>query len=198
MVSMQQTRAGRARDARALGREREFEELVLAYQQRIYAFALRLSGSPRDAEEIAQDAFVRAYAALEGYSTEQARTLKVRPWLYQIALNVFRNRVRRRQLPAVPLEATEDGTPLEIEGDSRDWPHVAAESTEQREELAALLAGLPEHFRIAVVLRHVEGMSYGEMANILGQPVGTIKAHVHRGTLRLREALTHQRDEVIL
>ena len=174
--------------------DHSFEQMVLAYQHRLYGFALRLSGNPQDAEEIAQDAFVRAYRALPGYSIEQRRTLAIRPWLYQIALNIYRNRVRRRSLRQIPLDTNDEdderSSPAEqIEADRREQPDIAAEAGEDRRELAALLAALPEHLRIAVILRHVEGMGYDEIAVLLAQPVGTVKAHVHRGTQRVREAL---------
>lgn len=174
-----------------------FEHMVLVYQHRLYGFALRLSGNPQDAEEIAQDAFVRAYRALPGYSAEQRDTLAIRPWLYQIALNVYRNRVRRHTLRQVPLDAGDDddrGSPaLQIESDRRERPDIAAEAGEDRRELARLLTALPEHLRVAVILRHVEGMGYDEIATLLAQPVGTVKAHVHRGTQRVREALVAAR-----
>ncbi|MER3459109.1 MAG: RNA polymerase sigma factor, partial [Chloroflexota bacterium] len=81
----------------ATGVDSHFERLVLAYQDRLYAFALRLSANPQDAEEIVQDAFVRAYHALKRYEAERIRTMALKPWLYQIALNVFRNRARTRR-----------------------------------------------------------------------------------------------------
>ena len=167
-----------------------FERLVLDYQDRLYRFGLRLTGSPQDAEEIAQDAFVRAYSALAGYGAERILSLTLRPWLYRIALNVFRNRVRRRQLTIVPLEAG-------LGAAGRDGlPEEAAERAERSVQLGALVAGLPEHYRVAVVLRHVEGLSYSEMAAILHQPIGTVKANVHRGIRALRVALADERSEV--
>src|SRR6266542_913157 len=81
-----------------------FEAMVHAYQHRLYAFALGMSGEPADAEDIAQDTFVRAHTALRRYSSDRIRTLRLNAWLHQIALNVVRNRVRRRSLRLVPLE----------------------------------------------------------------------------------------------
>src|SRR5919199_102312 len=82
-----------------------FEHLVRVFQDRLYGFALRLTGSPSDAEEATQDTFVRAYRALQSYSEERKHALHLRPWLYQIALNVVRNRVRRRVLETVPVDS---------------------------------------------------------------------------------------------
>ena len=85
-------------EALACDVDRQFERLVLAYQDRLYGFVLRLSGSPRDAEEITQDAFIRAYHALVRYPKERIQALALRPWLYQIALNAFRNARRGKKL----------------------------------------------------------------------------------------------------
>jgi RNA polymerase sigma-70 factor (ECF subfamily) len=182
--------------------ERQYELLVAAFQHRLYRFALRLCGNPQDAEEITQDAFVRAYRALAQYPRERIRALALRPWLYQIALNVYRNRVRVRQLPQVPLSVLgageDEGAPgiVDPADDPRDGPAETAVRHERQRELARLLERLPEHFRVAVVLRHVEGLSYRELAELLAQPEGTVKAHVHRGTRLLREALAREAREV--
>lgn len=165
-----------------------FEQLVLAYQDRLYGFGMHLSGRRQDAEEIAQEAFIRAFRALERYPAEQIRTLKLRPWLYQIALNVFRNRVRGDQPRLESLDGVEEG-PAALQTRDEEGPERHAEASETRARLRALLLALPERYRIAVVLRHVEGLSYAEIATLLGQPVGTVKANVHRGTRALRELL---------
>jgi len=157
-----------------------FEALVHAYQHRLYAFALAMSGEPADAEEIAQDAFLRAHGALRRYPAHRIRALRLSPWLHRIALNVFRNRVRRRRLRVVPLDAD---TALP---DPSDGPERQVLSRAVLRELANLVSGLPEHHRTAVVLRCVQGMTYAEVAELLGQPEGTVKANVHRGLQALR------------
>ena len=166
-----------------------FDRLVLTHQDRIYAFGLRLTGSPRDAEEIAQDAFVRAYRALASYPPERVRALALRPWLYRIALNVFRNAVRGRRLQLVSLDHSENGRYQEPEDDEAGRPEPRLEQAETGDVLAGLVAALPERYRVAVVLRHVEGLGYAEIARLLGQPLGTVKANVHRGVRLLRAGL---------
>ncbi len=166
-----------------------FERLVLSYQDRLYAFALRISGDRQDAEEIAQDAFVRAYSALAGYDRTKIEMLALRPWLYQITLNVFRNRVRRHKLNVVPLDELGVDAPMAHSDDEREQPESVFERTERTRELTAIIAALPERYRVAVVLRHVEGFGYGEVAALLNQPVGTVKSNVHRGVELLRKAL---------
>ena len=169
-----------------------FERVVVAYQGRIYGFALRLTGNPQDAEEVAQDAFVRAYRALQRFESERITALALRPWLYQIALNVARNRARGKRHRTVPLlvgeEAATDtrgGVP-EPPDDAAEGPADFAERAGTGEALARLVSGLPDRYRAAVILRHIEGLSYPEAAAVLGQPVGTVKANVHRGTKLLR------------
>ena len=170
-----------------------FEAFVLLWQRRVYGLALRLTASPQDAEEIAQDTFVRAWRALSQWPPERIRALHMKAWLYQIALNVFRNRVARRALSVVPLESP-DGRPVfEPADDWRERPDVAAESAELGRQVAASLVALPAHMRTAVVLRYVEGFTYREIAELLEQPEGTVKAHVHRGTRQLRDALQRER-----
>jgi RNA polymerase sigma-70 factor (ECF subfamily) len=167
-----------------------FERLVVTFQDRLYIFALRLTGSPPDAEEIVVDAFARAYQALAEYPAERLQTLALRPWLYQITRNVFRNRVRGRRLQLVPLEHTHEHVAQADSDGAVSQPDMVLERTEFRTMLAARIAALPERERTAVVLRHVQGLGYGEMATLLRQPVGTVKANVHRGIRRLRKALT--------
>lgn len=168
-----------------------FPSLVLAYQDRLYAFALRLSGSARDAEEIAQDAFVNCYRALRRYPAERIRALALKAWLYQVTLNVFRNRVRVRRLETVPIELDEErgGGLASLRGNPAEQPEARFESVEERERLARLVAELPPRYRAAVILRFVEEWPYEEIASVLKQPVGTVKANVHRGVGWLRDRL---------
>jgi RNA polymerase sigma-70 factor (ECF subfamily) len=176
-----------------------FEALVRGYQHRLYAFALRLSGSPRDAEEVAQDAFVRAYRALVRYPTERIEALQVRAWLFQITINIVRNRARGRRIAEVPLLAPGGSAAgvtdaaANVPADEADRPDVVAERHDDEAHLAAVVASLPERYRAAVVLRHVQGLGYGEIATILGQPAGTVKSNVHRGVALLRAALCESR-----
>src|SRR6202162_888028 len=95
-----------------------FEKLVREYQDRLYSFAHRLAGNSEDAEEITQDAFVRAYRAMKTYEAERIRALSLKAWLYQITLNVARNLRRRKNHKLVSIDARDgDGrAPFEPEG----------------------------------------------------------------------------------
>jgi RNA polymerase sigma-70 factor (ECF subfamily) len=168
--------------------DRAFETMVLGFQDRLYAFALRLTGRPADAHEIVQDALVRAYHALRRYPVTRRRALAVRPWLYRITLNVTRNRVRAQRRATRRLDALGASHP-EPAGDPAEQPEARLLGSERRRAQARRLADLPDRYRAAVVLRHVQGLGYAEVAAILGQPVGTAKANVHRGLGLLRAAL---------
>ena len=165
-----------------------FEELVRGHERLVFGLALRVVGDRADAEEVAQDTFERAYHALAGYEAERVAAMRLRPWLARIALNLARNRLRRRPPAARALEDG-DGQPLAVAAPAAAEPAAVAERREGTERWAELLATLPHGWREAVVLRHVEGLPYAEMAEVLGRPVGTVKTHVHRGVRQLREQL---------
>ena len=166
-----------------------FPGLVVAYQDRLYAFAYRVTGSSLDAEEIVQDALVRAYRALQGYSEERIMDLALKAWLYQITLNVCRNRLRSRKPPAVSLDQESDGQVIDPPDEEGRRPDMLFESAEQRRELATLVGALRARYRVPILLRYMEGLSYVELAAILDQPVGTAKSNVHRGIDQLRAAV---------
>ena len=179
------------RAALAADLDAAFEPLVLAYQDRLYRFGLRLAGSPQDAEEVAQDALVRAYRALAGYTAERIRALALRTWLYQIALNVFRNRTRRHRPETIELNGHAESV-----HDLSALPEAAAETAEQGAELTQALDALPVRYRTAVVLRHVEELSIAEIAAVMDMPEGTVKSHIHRGIGMLRTAVVKEMHEV--
>jgi RNA polymerase sigma-70 factor, ECF subfamily len=159
-----------------------FEGLVQAHVDRLYSIALRILGNRSDAEEAAQDALVRAYRALGGYDAARIRELRLRPWLTTIVVNVCRNRTRVRRIRTSELRFEPGDEPVVDPVARRDV----------REAWAALLMTLPSAQRIAIVLRHVDGLSYAEMAAALGKPEGTLKAQVHRGLAALRDALADE------
>jgi RNA polymerase sigma-70 factor (ECF subfamily) len=171
--------------------DRSFEALVLAHQDRLFTIALRMLGDPSDAQEAAQDALVRAYRALATYDARRIRELRLRGWLSTIVLNLCRSRITRRaSRGAAPL--TLDGTD-ELGGvvpaPAAGSPAQVAERHAERDRWAALLLELPPPYRAAVILRHVDGLSYPEAAAALGRPEGTVKAQVHRGINLLRTML---------
>jgi RNA polymerase sigma factor (sigma-70 family) len=159
-----------------------FSELVVTHQDLVYGVALRVMHDEHAAQDVAQDAFVRAYRALKRYPGERVRELRLRPWLARIALNAARNELRgRRAHDDIEPEAATPAT-------SDEGPPRLAERSEERRMWARLLAGLPERYRLAVGLRYVDDLSYPELAETLGRPLGSVKSDVHRGTALLRAA----------
>jgi RNA polymerase sigma-70 factor (ECF subfamily) len=172
-----------------------FGELVTEHQDLVFGVALRVTKDRHAAEDVAQDAFVRAYKALRAYPPERTTELKIRPWLARISLNLARNVLRARR-PTADLEAAEGNAhPAET-------PVRLAERREEHRFWSALLAQIPERYRLAVALRHVEGLTYQEIADVLAKPVGSVKSDVHRGVRELRAAyeseqrLIDQRESV--
>lgn len=160
------------------GTDRVFERMVHEHQDRIFALGLALTGNRHDAEDVAQDTFIRAYKALSSYPPDRIRDLKQRAWLHRIAVNVVRNRVRGVRPRLVELNGSEPDHGL--------GPEERVLRKTQVDEVAERVACLPARYREAVVLRHVQELSYAEVAEALAQPVGTVKANVHRGLKLLR------------
>jgi RNA polymerase sigma-70 factor (ECF subfamily) len=163
-----------------------FPDFVRATQDHLYSGALRMLGNRADAEDVAQEALARAYRALAGYRPDRIRELRIYGWIWTIAANLCRNRLRsRRRKPTDPIEnpeiaATEPG------------PEQQAVEATERDRLAARVAALPWAMRSALVLRHVVGLGYGDIAAALDRPVGTVKSDAHRGLARLRRALERE------
>ncbi|MEW5991084.1 MAG: RNA polymerase sigma factor [Chloroflexota bacterium] len=183
----------------ALDLDASFEALLRAHQDRCYSIALRLLGDPRDAEEVAQDAFVRAYRAIAGYEPDRIRALRLRPWLASIVVNLARNRRRRldERTPPLQLEPIVEAGGDATFPEAGPSPHERAARRETIRGLAAALLALPPGPRSAVVLRHVDGLSVAETAVALGRPEGTVKAQVSRGLAQLRVVLASDPDLAI-
>ena len=166
--------------------ERYFPDLVRIHQDAVFSVARRFVPSREDAQDVTQETFVRAHRALSGYRSERILDLKTRPWLARIAVNLCRNRARdakrRPHLVVLP-----DG--LEPEDRLDEGPAAHADRSAEAEQWRERLAALPPAHSAAVVLRHVWGLPYAEVAEALDVAVGTAKANVHRGLASLRAQL---------
>jgi RNA polymerase sigma-70 factor (ECF subfamily) len=179
--------------ARAIPSTETFEKIVDEYQRRLYGFALRMTGNREDAEEIVQDAFVRAFRALGKMTPEQRGELRLQPWLYTITLNVTRNRLRSKKPTSVALDALADPDALlSGTGEGPEQPEAIIERGTDMALVEQALLQLPMHLRAAATLRFIEGRSHPEIAEILNQPIGTVKSHVHRAVRILRRILGPQ------
>jgi RNA polymerase sigma-70 factor (ECF subfamily) len=174
-----------------------FVTLVRAHEDRLFSLALRFLGDAADAEEVVQDGFVRAYRALTDYEAPRIAELQLRPWLSAIVLNLCRTRYRRRARTRIAMVAggLDD---RRLEAPAAETPHERSARRESTQRWADLVGRLPVLYRAAIVLRHVDGLSYQEMSHVLGRPEGTVKAQVHRGLALLRAAVeADQRQESI-
>lgn len=186
----------RGRQAAALveaakrGDQRAFEELVRRYRPRIYALALHLTGSPSDADDITQDAFLKAYAKLADFEGRS----EFFTWIYRItlhrALNVKRNQGRRK--------TTNLDDPRVAAAVAVDAPHDPRRALELQESYAHLLAGfdrLSATLRTTVVLTTLQGLSYKEAAVVLSTTEGTIAWRVHEARRQLRKEMERLQKE---
>ncbi len=175
-------------DLLGAGVDDAFPALVRTFQDGLFSGLLRLVGNRADAEDLAQETFTRAYRSLRDFQPDRIRALRLRGWLWTIALNLTRNRARTASRKPPPVELT---IPLEP-AVTAPGPEDSALLAESENEWHRRLAMLGSSQRTAVVLRHVVGLSYDEVAEATGRPAGTVKADVHRGLAKLRTLLDEE------
>ena len=175
----------RALVEQALGGDLDaFNRLVELYQDYLYSMTVRSIRDRDVAEDAVQDAFLSAYKNLERFSGTSFRS-----WLTRIAINAARDILRKRKRrPAEPFPEWEDESwqPPAPESES---PEQVSLVRQQRASLARAMAGITDDQRSAIILFDVQGYDYGEIAQMTGVSVGTVKSRIHRGRLALRDAL---------
>jgi RNA polymerase sigma-70 factor (ECF subfamily) len=172
------------------GDEKAYRELVERYQAQIHALAMRMVRRAEDAEDLTQETFVRMFRALDRYDP----TRPFAAWLYTIATRLCIDHIRRQRVKMIPLVRREMGSEeeqtLELEDPGLRPDDLAARAEEER-HTGELVDSLPPHYRIVVVLRHQQDLSYEEIAEVLHLPLGTVKARIHRARALLKERLTN-------
>jgi len=158
-----------------------FGELVQIYQTSVFNVCCRTLGNRRDAEDLTQEAFLRAYNNIKSYDQERP----FGPWMRTLAANLCYNKLNRRELNRVPLE-DERAFPQK---DPDSSPEKALEISQENQTLYQALWELPHQYRIALELRHFQGLSYQEMAGALNLPLNTVRSHLYRGRQKLAEIL---------
>ena len=179
------------------GREDAFRELVRRYERPVFSLIFRMVRDSAAAEDLSQDAFIKVLNNIDKYRPE----FKLSSWLFKIANNVAIDHLRRRQLDTISVSGSPHaGTESEIEATSFEiasGEESALDQMEARELGSAIekaIGTLRPEYRSCIMLRHVEGRSYEEIAATLDLPLGTVKTYIHRARIQLRDLLEHLRE----
>ena len=170
------------------GDESAYRELVERYQRQVYSLALRMVRQSQDAEDLTQETFVRMFRALDRYDP----TRSFAAWLFTIASRLSIDHLRRRKARPISLVQREPGGVEEREMEIPDpslGPDELASHGEEELRTQQLIDSLPPHYRVVVVLRHQQDLSYEEIAETLHLPLGTVKARIHRARALLKQRL---------
>ena len=179
------------------GKEAAYRELLRRYERPVFTLIYRMVRDRALAEDLSQDTFVKVLGALESYRPEY----KFSSWVFKIANNVAIDQLRRRELDTLSLDgAPHARTPDEVEAtalqavDRTESPLAELESRELGSRIELAIAKLRPEYRSCILLRHVEGRSYEEIAESLDLPLGTVKTYIHRARHELREYLKPDRE----
>lgn len=174
------------------GRESAYRELIRRYERPVFSLVFRMVRDRTMAEDLAQETFIKVLNNIDRYDPD----FKFSSWLFKIANNLAIDHLRRRQLPTISMHGAPDATTASrIEATAFD---VASDGESALDELEArelgtaiekAIAGLRPEYRSCIMLRHVEGRSYEEIAATLDLPLGTVKTYIHRARHELRKAL---------
>ncbi|MDN5346996.1 MAG: polymerase sigma-70 factor, subfamily [Clostridia bacterium] len=165
------------------GNKEAFAELVKRYQRQVYSLAYRLVNNQEDALDLSQDIFLKLYQNLGKYDPQRPFS----PWLYRLACNVCYTSLRRRPQEALPLDKVIEFTPLvPLDGGPEDY----YESREVQELVRRAIAELPENYRVPIVLRYLENLTYQQIADIMELPLSTIETRLYRGKALLQKRLS--------
>ena len=174
------------------GRESAYRELIRRYERPVFSLVFRMVRDRATAEDLAQETFIKVLNNIDRYVPE----FKFSSWLFKIANNLAIDHLRRRQLPTISMHGAPDATTASrIEATTFDVPsdgESALDELEARELGTAIekaIASLRPEYRSCIMLRHVEGRSYEEIAATLDLPLGTVKTYIHRARHELRKAL---------
>jgi RNA polymerase sigma-70 factor, ECF subfamily len=180
------------------GREAAYRELIRRYERPIFALLFRMVRDRELAEDLSQETFVKALNAIESYRPE----FKFSSWIFKIANNAAIDHLRRRELDTLSLDGSPhaetpeamQATALQI-GTRQESPLDAVEARELGTAIEAAIGRLRPEYRSCILLRHVEGRAYEEIAEMLDLPLGTVKTYIHRAWNELRQALAHLKEE---
>ena len=176
------------------GRQSAFRELLSRYEKPVFALVYRMVRDRALAEDLAQETFVRAFNAIGSYN----HRYKFSSWIFKIANNLTIDYLRKKRLDTVSIHGSRHAvtkdeqarTSLELESPD-ERPDAYVENMELGSEIEAAIGRLRPEYKSVTLLRHVEGYSYKEIAEIMDLPLGTVKTYIHRARLELQETLAH-------
>jgi RNA polymerase sigma-70 factor (ECF subfamily) len=179
------------------GREAAYRELIRRYERPVFSLILRMVRDRQLAEDLSQETFIKALNAIATYRPE----FKFSSWIFKIANNAAIDQLRRRSVQTLSLDGAPNATtPDEIEatvlqvGDRSESALAALEARELGSSIERAIGQLRPEYRSCILLRHVEGLAYEEIAQLLDLPLGTVKTYIHRARHELRDSLAHLRD----
>jgi RNA polymerase sigma-70 factor (ECF subfamily) len=179
------------------GQEAAYRELIRRYERPVFALLFRMVRDRELAEDLAQETFVKALNAIDSYRPE----FKFSSWIFKIANNAAIDHLRRRELDTLSLDGSPhaetpeamQATALQI-GARQETPLDTVEAKELGTAIEAAIGSLRPEYRSCILLRHVEGRAYEEIAEILNLPLGTVKTYIHRARNELRLSLAHLKE----
>ena len=179
------------------GQEAAYRELIRRYERPVFALLFRMVRDRELAEDLAQETFVKALNAIDSYRPE----FKFSSWIFKIANNAAIDHLRRRELDTLSLDGSPhaetpeamQATALQI-GARQESPLDTVEAKELGGAIEEAIGALRPEYRSCILLRHVEGRAYEEIAEILNLPLGTVKTYIHRARNELRHSLAHLKE----
>jgi RNA polymerase sigma factor (sigma-70 family) len=175
------------------GDEKAYRELVEMYQAQVFSVTLRMVRRREDAEDLTQETFVRMFRALDRYDPQRPFAA----WIFTIASRLAIDHIRRSRMTPISLTQREAGSDEEYQIEVEDpglKPDEVTTRLEEEQRTEALIQSLPPHYRIVVMLRHQQDLSYDEIAEALHLPLGTVKARIHRAREMLKGRIERSRD----
>ncbi|HEX5132079.1 MAG TPA: sigma-70 family RNA polymerase sigma factor [Candidatus Krumholzibacteria bacterium] len=173
------------------GDERAYRALLEKYERAVFSICLRMVRNRDEATDLAQESFIKVFASLDRYNSAYAFS----SWLFKITSNLCIDYLRKRRIDTLPMDQPIDGEKGEIQrqyATADPTPEERLDRNQKMERLEAAITSLPEHYRIMLILRHQEDLSYEEIADHLSVPLGTVKARIHRAREMLKNLLGNE------
>lgn len=193
MIMEKEIKTSRLTDEELIKRFQEgdmwaFEEIVFRYRDRLKNFIYRYVNDDREAEDLVQDTFLKLYQNKHAYK----EIAKFSTWIYTIAGNLAKTLLRKRKTRKLMFfsQLGPDDKDLELPSNERTSQEIV-EGMYEEKIIQKAISKLPEHFRIAIILRDVQELTYEEISNIIGKPIGTVKSRINRARIRLQKELVN-------